>query len=163
MQPEFTLALLQEAKSRNINTCIETSGLAEWGNFQRILKELDNLIIDIKCFSSEMHKEQTGVGNGKILENLKKTRKTFPELPILVRTPVIPGFNDTEEEINKIVEYIKPLKCGYELLKYHKLGQPKYDSLHRAYPMGEVKLDSEKFEKIKSSVRRKMPLTETNQ
>lgn len=160
IQPEFTLTLLREAKKRNINTCIETSGLADWEKFQQILKELDNLIIDVKCFSAELHKEHTGVGNEKILENLKKAREAFPQLPILVRTPVIPGFNDTEEEIHKIVEYIKPLKCEYELLKYHKLGQPKYDSLHRMYPMGNVELDSEKFEDIKSSVRRKMPLTE---
>lgn len=159
MQPEFTLGLLQEAKKRNINTCIETSGLADWEKFQRILNELDNLIIDVKCFSTELHKTHTGVDNETILENLKKGREAFPQLPILVRTPVVPGFNDTEEEMNKIVEYIKPLKCEYELLKYHKLGQPKYDSLHRIYPMGDVELDSEKFEAIKNSVRRRISLT----
>ena len=152
MQAEFTAELLKEAKKKTISTCIETSGQASWERFQLVLKELDYLIMDIKCFSSERHKEHTGIGNELILENMQKIRETFPNLPVLVRTPVIPGFNDTEEEILKIAEFVNQLNCEYELLKYHRLGLPKYDSLHREYPMGDVELDDEKFKKIKMRV-----------
>ncbi len=149
MQPEFSLSLLKEAKRRKIHTCMETAGLISWDKFYPILQELDQLIMDVKCFSSERHKEGTGLGNELILENLKKIREHFPDLPILVRTPVIPGFNDEEEEIRQIAKLTKELNCDYELLKYHKLGQPKYESLHRSYPMGEEELSEEKFKKLK--------------
>ena len=152
MQAEFTAELLKEAKKKNIHTCIETSGQAPWENFRSVLKELDYLIMDIKCFSSKKHKEQTGIGNELILENMRKIKETFPNLPVLVRTPVIPGFNDTEEEILQIAEFVNDLKYEYELLKYHRLGLPKYESLHRKYPMGDVELEDEKFKKIKMKV-----------
>lgn len=57
-----------------------------------------------------------------------------------------------EEEILKIAEFVNQLNFEYELLKYHRLGLPKYDSLHREYPMGDVELDDEKFKKIKMRV-----------
>ena len=152
MQAEFTAELLKAAKKENIHTCIETSGQASWEKFQLVLKELDYLIMDIKCFSSERHKEHTGIGNELILENMQKIRETFPDLPVLVRTPVIPEFNDTEEEILQIAKFVSELNYEYELLKYHRLGLPKYDSLHREYPMGDVELNDEKFKKMKLRV-----------
>ena len=160
IQPEFSLELLEEARKRKIHTCMESSGLSSWEKFEPILEKLDYLIMDLKCFSEEKHREQTGVGNKRILENLKKARECFPELPILVRTPVIPGFNDKEEEIQKILHFLEPLDCDYELLKYHRLGLPKYESLHRRYPMGEVELSEESFERIKNFVRERRKLIE---
>ena len=152
MQAEFTAELFKVAKKKNIHTCMETSGQVSWEKFQLVLKELDYLIMDIKCFSSERHKEHTGIGNELILENIQKIRETFPDLPVLVRTPVIPEFNDTEEEILQIAKFVSELNYEYELLKYHRLGLPKYDSLHREYPMGDVELNDEKFKKMKLRV-----------
>ena len=160
MQPEFSLELLKEARKRRIHTCMESSGLSSWEKLAPILENLDYLIMDLKCFSEEKHKEQTGVGNRIILENLKKAREIFPELPILVRTPVIPGFNDSEEEIAQILAFLETLNCEYELLKYHRLGLPKYESLHRSYPMGEAELPEGSFERIKSFVRERRKLIE---
>lgn len=155
LQPEFTLELLKEAKKRNIHTCIETSGLASWEKFRPILETLDYLVMDVKCFSSEKHKAYTGTGNEVILENLQRIRKVFPDLPVRIRTPVIPGFNDTEEELSQIASLTSKLNCEYELLKYHRLGEPKYVSLHRTYLMGDVELDNAEFERLKSSIRKK--------
>ena len=149
MQPEFTLNLLREAKKRNVHTCIETSGLAAWEKFRPILETLDYLIMDIKCISSEKHKEQTGIGNEIILENLYKIRNDFPDLSIKIRTPVIPDFNDSEEELLQIAALTRKLKCEYELLKYHKLGEPKYEMLHRPYLMGDAELDDERYKELK--------------
>ncbi len=160
MQPEFSLALLKEARKRKIHTCMESSGLFSWEKLEPILQNLDYLIMDLKCFSEEKHREQTGVGNQIILENLQKARESFPELPILVRTPVIPGFNDSEEEISKILNFLEPLSCEYELLKYHRLGLPKYESLHRPYLMGEAELSDEDFERIKNFAREKRKLVQ---
>lgn len=149
VQPEFTRELLRKARERNIHTCMETCGLAGWDKVEPVVKELNYLIMDVKCYTSQKHKEQTGVGNERIMENLHRIRQTFPELPILIRTPVIPGFNNCEEELLPVAEMAKRLGCKYELLKYHRLGEAKYHSLLRKYLMGEVDLKEKEFEKWK--------------
>ena len=105
--------------------------------------------MDVKSLSSEKHKAHTGVGNELILENLRRIRADFPDLPILIRTPVIPGFNDSKEDLLPIADLVRKLGCKYELLKYHRLGEPKYASLHRSYLMEEVELSEERFEELK--------------
>lgn len=149
MQPEFTLSLLKEACKKNIDTCIETTGFAKYEHFAGVATQLDHLIMDVKSLSSKKHKAHTGVGNERILENLHHIRADFPDLPILIRTPVIPGFNDSKEDLLPIADLVRKLGCEYELLKYHRLGEPKYASLHRSYPMEEVELSEERFEELK--------------
>ncbi len=149
MQPEFTLSLLKEARKKNIDTCIETTGFAKYEHFADVAGQLDHLIMDVKSLSSEKHKAHTGVGNELILENLRHIRADFPDLPILIRTPVIPGFNDSKEDLLSIADLVRKLGCKYELLKYHRLGEPKYASLHRSYPMEEMELSEECFEELK--------------
>ena len=103
---------------------------------------LDALIFDIKCLDSARHKKATGVGSELILKNIGHVFEHFPELPVLIRTPVIPGFNDTEEDILGIREMI-PRKANirYEALTYHRMGQPKYGYLGRRYELEGVKAD----------------------
>ena len=99
-------------------------------------------IFDIKCLDSARHKKATGVGSELILKNIGHVFEHFPELPVLIRTPVIPGFNDTEEDILGIREMI-PRKANirYEALTYHRMGQPKYGYLGRRYELEGVKAD----------------------
>ncbi|QDR79207.1 (2S)-3-sulfopropanediol dehydratase activating enzyme [Sporomusa termitida] len=147
MQPDFTVALLQEAKRRRINTALETSGYAEWTALAQASKYLNTLIYDIKCLDPDKHREQTGLANAVILENFSKVTEAFPSLPILVRTPVIPGFNDTEAAIAAITNFIKHRRSdiGYELLPYHRLGRQKYEYLGRSYPLGNISFTTEQL------------------
>lgn len=150
MQPEFTYSLLKEARGQGIHTAIETTGYATYEIFEKIAGQLDYLLMDIKSMDEEIHREYTGVSNQLILENFVKIRNRYPSLPILVRTPVIPGVNDREEEIAAIHDFIFDYdNVKYELLKYHRLGEAKYESLHRAYPMGERSLNDENFIHLK--------------
>lgn len=150
MQPAFSVALLKAARDERIRTCMETTCFAAEETALAIAGLLDNLIMDVKCLDSERHRKNTGAGNGRILHNLRAIRKAYPDLPIKIRTPVIPGFNDTEEDIFPIAELAHKLHCEYELLKYHKLGIPKYRSLHRDYPMGDAELSEETYQKLVS-------------
>lgn len=105
---------------------------------------------NIKLFDSDRHRYYTGVGNELILDNFSRMRKEFPDTPVLVRTPVIPGINDDEKEIAGIKNFISGYpNVSYELLKYHRLGQPKYESLGREYELGDISLDDERFERLK--------------
>lgn len=144
-QPAFALALLKESKRRYIKTAIETCGHVDREALLEASRYLNMMMFDIKSLDSAKHKEFTGVGNERILENLKAVTESFPKLHIRVRTPVIPGFNDTPEEIQAIVDFLKELPVEYELLPYHRLGSQKYTNLGLGYPMEEVSLDNDKF------------------
>lgn len=150
MQPEFACAVLDMAESRGISRAIETCCFAPEENALQIAARLDVMLADVKAMTNEIHRAGTGVSNERILSNIRKIRSVFPGLPIIIRTPVIPGFNDTKEEIGKIAAFTQEIHADYELLKYHRLGEPKYQSLNRAYPMGDAELPDESFRELKN-------------
>lgn len=144
-QPEFAIALLREAKHRYLKTAIETAGLVKREVFLEAAKYLNYILMDIKCIDPVKHKKFTGVDNTLILENFKALRDAFPKMQIRVRTPVVPGFNDTEEDIQAIVDFLKGHDVDYEPLAYHRLGQQKYTNTGREYLLGDVSLPQETF------------------
>jgi pyruvate formate lyase activating enzyme len=113
-------------------------------------EHLDYFLTDIKCIRDSVHKKYTGLSNQLILDNFRRLREAYPDLPIQVRTPVIPGINDNEESISAIAEFLAPYdNVRYELLQYHRLGEPKYQALHRRYRMGTRELDNERFRELR--------------
>jgi pyruvate formate lyase activating enzyme len=154
-QPRFALALLREARKRSVDSCIETCGNVPWEVLRKAAPLLNNILYDIKCIDSKKHKKFSGVSNETILGNLTKLKASFPDLPVRVRTAVIPGFNDTEKEIAAIVDFLKDIPgIGYELLAYHRMGAPKYAYLGRQYPMGDCgNLPEGRIEALRKYVR----------
>ncbi len=151
MQGDFLIALLKGAKKRRIHTAIETCGSGEYAVLSEAAKYLDAILFDIKSLDDAKHREYTGHGNEKIIENFSNLCREYPLLEKRVRTPIIPGFNDTEAEIRRIKSFLadKP-NVTHELLKYHTFGMGKYKALGREYPMEEVKLSDSKFEELKA-------------
>lgn len=149
-QVNFVYDLLKEAKSRGLDTAIETSGFTEWENLEKVCKVVNTIHYDIKCMDSQKHRQYTGVSNEKILKNFKMLIEKFPKTPIIVRTPVIPSFNDTKEDIVAIADYISGNNLvQYELLPYHRFGENKYSFLGREYPLSEVPtLEKEQFQQL---------------
>ena len=141
-QPDFAIAILREARRRRIKTAIETCGYCKAEDLEEACKFLNCLLFDLKVMDPEKHKEFTGHSNERILNNLINIREKFPDLPIRVRTPVVPGVNDSEEEISQILEFIKDFKnTEYEMLGYHRLGSPKYEYIGCEFPMGDKVLE----------------------
>jgi pyruvate formate lyase activating enzyme len=145
-QTEFVLAFLNRARDRGIHTALETSGLCKWEDLEQVCRLVNHLFFDVKTLDGSRHEEGAGVGNELILENLVRLSDTFPELPVTVRTPVVPGFNDAPEDIKAIAAFLDRLPGGrkgrssgggvdYELLPYHRLGETKYSQLGKAYPL----------------------------
>jgi pyruvate formate lyase activating enzyme len=136
-QPTFVEQLLKKARSRGIDTALETSGFCTWEDLERACRHVNQLLFDIKTLDARKHREGTGVGNEPILANLRRLAQTFPRISIVVRTPVIPRFNDTPEDIGAIVDFLNelPSSVAYELLPYHRFGEPKYDQLGKEYPL----------------------------
>lgn len=138
LQPEFARALLDLCHQNGLPTAIETAGFAPRENVERVLEGVDLVLMDIKHMSPEKHKAFCGHTNEQILENSRYIAAHAKRL--IIRVPVIPGFNDTEEEIAAIAGYAARLPGVRELhlLPYHRLGQDKYTGLGRNYEMGEV-------------------------
>lgn len=150
LQPEFTLSLLKTAKEMGITTAIESTGNASFEVIERILPYLDLYLMDIKHMNSDKHKEFIGRPNHLVLENAVKISKRAKEL--IIRVPVIPTFNDTEEEIADIARFAANLSGVRELhlLPYHQFGRDKYQRLGRDYPMGDIATpDKEHMERLK--------------
>lgn len=139
-QPEFAEALLRTAKEQGIHTAIETTGFAPEGVLLRLCRVLDLWMMDIKHMDSAKHQEFTTKPNEQILQNARLIAEHGQEL--IIRVPVIPTFNDTEEEIAAIARFANSLPGvqRLHLLPYHRLGQDKYTGLGRPYGMGDLPL-----------------------
>ncbi len=151
-QPEFLMAILREAEKRYLNTAMETCAYAPYEVLREAASHLDTLIIDVKHLDPSLHKANTGVDNAPILSNIKRISSEFKDLPILIRTPIIPGFNDSEKTVADICDFIESLAgrhISYEMLAYHRLGTQKYTQLGRPYPMGDVSLNKMLMEKLR--------------
>ncbi|AYH06886.1 glycyl-radical enzyme activating protein [Pectobacterium parmentieri] len=134
MQGMFALALLQEAKRRHIGTLLETCGDGHWSDLCQIANYTDAIYFDVKSMNDVQHRRFTRRGNHRILNNLLQLRQAFPNLPIHVRTPLIPRFNANWHDIQAIIDFILPLsQVSYEILPYHRLGRDKYRLLGRDY------------------------------
>ena len=155
LQPEFVLLLLKTAHRHGYSTAIETALNVSWENVEKVLEHVDIVIHDIKIMNPEKHVEWTGVDNAQILENARRAYQKFPDKKFIVRTPVIPGVNDSVEEISKIIDYIIPYKNveKYELLPYHRLGLGKYDMLGRKYSATDIgKVDDGNLLKLREMI-----------
>lgn len=160
-QPEFAGALLAEAKSRGIHTAMESMGCAPYRVIEGILPYLDTYLMDIKHTDTRKHQEFTGRSNELMLENARKIAASgMTEL--VIRVPVIPGFNDRPEEIISIAQFAHRLP-GVErihLLPYHRLGQDKYEGLGREYRMKDISPpEPEYMQMLKKAVESESRLT----
>lgn len=137
-QPDFSEALLKASKEYGISTAIETTGYAEMDVIRRLLPYVDTVLMDIKHTDPIKHKEFTTRDNGLILENAKHIARESRHL--IIRTPVIPTFNDSPAEIRSIAEFAKSLDGVREmhLLPYHRIGSDKYAGLGRTYTMAHI-------------------------
>lgn len=142
-QPEFLLELLKKLKENWIDTAIETCGMGKREDYEKILSYTDMIFYDLKCMDEKKHEAWTGGSNEQIKSNLMYIAALAPkyDIELIVRTPVIPGFNDTEEDIRDICGFVKKAGngvSGMELLPYHKLGRGKYKSLGRTYQLEDL-------------------------
>ncbi len=132
-QPEFAAALLTECRRNNIHTAIETCGYADWKTFSLLLEKTDLVLFDIKHIDDSKQRQYTGASNRIILDNLDKLFKSNKK--IIVRITLIPHFNDSKEEKEKIVNFVgsKRKNVEIEYLYYHKYGLHKYELLGGRY------------------------------
>ncbi len=148
-QVNFTSTLLQAAKSKKINTILDTNGNWDWEEIEDLLPHIDSFRYDLKHMDSSRHKEFTGISNHRILENLIKLSENNQKIVIVL--PLILGINDSDENITSTIEFIKSLPAisPINILPYHDFYTSKSKQLGKKY----LKFRSpseERIEKIKS-------------
>lgn len=135
-QPEAAALLLRAAKAEGIHTAVETAASVPPEIFDRVLTDTDLFLMDVKYTDPEKLKRVTGAELMWVRRNLEQAvRKSR----VIVRVPVIPGYNDTQVEMAGIFRLMKD--CGADeadLLAYHLLGKSKYTQLGRRYPCTET-------------------------
>lgn len=129
-QPEFTLELLRLAKEAGISRAIETCGIGS-RDFYKEAADLGTVFLfDIKCIDAARHRKLTGADNSHILSNL--TYLFDRGADVIIRLPMIPGCNDSDEDIENLCAFLSSRKGKYryaEIMPYHTLGIGKSEKL----------------------------------
>lgn len=137
-QNAFLLACLKACKDAGIDTALDTCGHVKWSVLEEMLPHIDLFLYDIKHMDDAHHKELSGVGNGLILENLKRISER--RKPIWVRIPLIPGYNDSEGNLGKMAAFVAPLDAveKISLLPYNVVSGAKYPCIGETYSLEHV-------------------------
>jgi len=137
-QPEFLLSLLRACKSRELHTAVDTSGHLPSELLARADGLVDLYLFDLKTLDDSKHRDFTGVSNGLIIENLCRLVKHRNR--VVVRVPVVPGFNDDIDEAGRLGQFVEGLPGVDEVhvLPYHRSGIEKYRRLGKPYRMNEA-------------------------
>jgi len=154
LQTAFLAEILPRLKEKSIHTAIETAFCVDFDRVEPLLPYIDIIMSDIKCISPGLHREHTGVDNTKILDNIRRVAALGK--PMILRTPIIPNFNDTDSEITKIAEFIASLShIPYELLPFSGICKDKYEALGKIYPCADITPpDRSRMESLAETVRR---------
>jgi pyruvate formate lyase activating enzyme len=132
-QGQELVDLLNELVKKKINVAIETSLHVPWVHIERSIGFVNTFLVDLKHTGKEIFSTFTGGDAELVLENLAKLAASNAN--IIVRVPVIPGFNHTESEMKQIIDFTVSLKTIKEihLLPFHNLGEGKYEMAGMEY------------------------------
>ena len=131
LQVDFLHALLEECKTKNISTAIDTTGYAPFEQYEKIYDLTDIFLYDLKLMDEEEHIRYTGVSNKIIHENLRRLSSNGKK--VVLRLPIIPGITDTNENVDHTINFISTLKNINEvdLLPFHRTANSKYEKMKK--------------------------------
>ncbi len=142
LQADFAIALLAAAQAEGIHTAIETCAYAPENTLRAVAEHTDLFLLDWKCTNDSLHRQYTGISNESIRRNILMLDSMGAES--ILRCPIIPELNDTEEHfagIGALAAQMKHLR-RIEIEPYHSLGAHKCGRLGRAEEIYEFKLPS---------------------
>ena len=134
LQAEFVADVAKLCRQNGITTAIETTCCCDWESILKVAPLIDCFLCDIKHVEKAAFEEVFGNKFELVMDNLEKLVGIHSN--IIVRTPVIPGFNDDADSISAICEWMKKMRLPeIHLLPYHRLGMSKYQKLGIPYSM----------------------------
>lgn len=139
LQHKELLSILQLCGEKGIHRALDTTGYASATVLSEIAGHTDLFLYDLKNMNPELHNKHTGVDNKRILENADILLNMGKE--VIFRVPLVPGINDSEEELNAYVRFFAERTEKFRevhILPYHKIGSDKYRRLEMDYPLGSI-------------------------
>ncbi len=150
LQADFTEQLFRRCRQEGIHTCCESCLCIGWEEIEKMLPVTDLWIADLKMMDPERHREFTGSGNERILDNLRRLSEN-PGLQLILRIPVIPGVNDDLRNMEQTADFILDEMHGrvqtLQLLSFMRMGEEKYASLGMPYEMKSVRFRRDYFQR----------------
>ena len=120
--------------SKRFSTALDTSGFVIWPLLEKIVDEVDLFLYDVKHMDNKEHIRLTGVPNHLILQNLKRLKEGEKE--IIVRVPLIPGYNDSSQNLEETIDCLRSLGIKrIDLLPHNKAAGSKYKYIGKNYPL----------------------------
>ncbi len=140
LQADFAAAILRACKAECLHTMAELDLYGPYDRVQKLAPYLDACFVDVKHMDDTAHRRWTGVSNQTILDNILRLSAEFPALPLHLRVPLIPGANDTEENLQATAAFCAKVQTckTLEFLPYHRLGTATYGYTQREYPLGDL-------------------------
>lgn len=153
MQPDFVAAIFRLCKENGIHTNADTSGFGSTQAMKKILEYSDLVYFDLKHPDSAEHQRMTGVPNEPILENLSLAAAATE---VVIRVPLIPGYNDADETILALCRIVRERtggKAPVNILPYHRYGANKYRMLDRSYELEDLEtVPPERLERVRELI-----------
>lgn len=139
LQIDFVTELFKRAKEKQIHTALDTSGILfnrkNTSKIDELLKYTDLVMLDIKHIDDEEHKHLTGLSNVNILDFARYLSEK--QVPVWIRHVVVPQITYNEKYLEKLGEFLSELNNikALDVLPYHDMAIPKYESLGIDYPL----------------------------
>lgn len=139
LQIDFVTELFKIAKSREIHTALDTSGITfnpeNTENINNLLKYTDLVLLDIKHIDDEEHKKLTGASNKNILAFAQFLSEK--QIPVWIRHVVVKDITLNEKYLKELGRFLKTMKNikALDILPYHNMAIPKYEALGINYPL----------------------------
>jgi len=154
MQPDYLLALLGQCKTMGIQTVVDSTCYAEPEIVMKVAGQTDLFLCDVKHMDAALHEQFTSVDNALILYNIKGLSDAGKA--IVIRIPIISGFNDDPDNIDKTAEFAASLAGvrQIDILPYNAGGPEKSTRLTAKYSLMETQVpDDERMAMIAETLR----------
>ena len=154
LQAEFVREIFALCHQKGINTCLDTSGSIICEQTDALLDVTDRVLLDVKYVSDEKYRKYVGCGISKPLDFLNLLEKKG--IPTTVRQVIIPTLNDSDKDIEQLMELIRGYSCvdKIELLPFKKICKVKYDKMSIPFPLEDLPTpDRETMTRLEELVR----------
>jgi pyruvate formate lyase activating enzyme len=151
----FLADVLERCRRSGIRTNLETAGTFSWERWSETLRLLDLIYFDLKILDAELHERHLGAGFDRIMENAKSL--VDGDYPVEFRMALIPGFTDTQDNIDAVVDLLHALgRPSIHLLPYHNMGEVKIDIIRGNQPkLGLDRYPDDRFAEMRSTFERR--------
>jgi pyruvate formate lyase activating enzyme len=150
---KFVRELFELSHQEQIDTCVETCGLADPEALLEVIPVTDHFLFDLKHMDADTHSKYTGQSNRQILRNAALILEHGAD--VVFRQPLIPGINDSIGNIEATAGFLTSLgihATRLQIMPYHRMGQSKYKALNVWYAMEGIGIaDDEQVEAVKKA------------